>query len=101
MPLNGDWFNELGSKMTLNLDGQNISGEYHSDEDVIVTTWLLTIQTEEANDWKSTTVPVAKHQEDRQRQVQAFAVALTYDMVRFSEGTLLKQHLSATGYSSS
>jgi len=77
------------------------SGEYHSDEDVIVTTWLLTIQTEEANDWKSTTVPVAKHQEDRQRQVQAFAVALTYDMVRFSEGTLLQQRLSATGYSSS
>jgi hypothetical protein len=103
MPLNGDWFNELGSKMTLNVDGQDISGkyftavgdaegiydlsgrtnedntvlgfsiawqnsygdsesatawsgEYHSDEDVIVTTWLLTDQTDEANDWKSTTV---------------------------------------------
>jgi hypothetical protein len=32
------------------------SGEYHSDEDVIVTTWLLTVQTDEVNDWKSTTV---------------------------------------------
>jgi hypothetical protein len=28
MPLNGDWLNELGSKMTLNVDGQDISGEY-------------------------------------------------------------------------
>ena len=103
MPLSGDWFNELGSKMSLKVDGQDITGEYqtavgdaegiydlsgrtnetnsvlgfsvawqnaygdsesatawsgqyHSDEDVIVTTWLLTDQTNESDDWKSTLV---------------------------------------------
>lgn len=103
MPLSGDWFNELGSKMTLKVAGREItgqyytavgdaegiydlsgrtndgntilgfsvawqnsygdsesatawSGEYHSDEDVIVTTWLLTDQTKESDDWKSTLV---------------------------------------------
>ncbi len=103
MPLSGDWFNELGSKMSLKVDGQDITGEYqtavgnaegiydlsgrtnesnsilgfsvawqnaygdnesatawsgqyHSDEDVIVTTWLLTDQTDDADDWKSTLV---------------------------------------------
>jgi len=34
-------------------------------------------------------LPVAKHQEDRQRHFQAYAVALTYDMVRFLRGPLL------------
>ena len=103
MPLNGDWFNELGSKMTLQVNGQDVtgnyytavgdaegiyelagrtngtntvgdlsvawqnaygdsesatawSGEYHEDEDMIVATWLLTSQTAEADDWKSTLV---------------------------------------------
>jgi hypothetical protein len=103
MPLSGDWFNELGSKMTLQMNGQDVtgyyytavgdaegtysltgrtnasntvlgfsiawqndygdsesatawSGEYHAQDDVIVTTWLLTAQTDEADDWKSTTV---------------------------------------------
>jgi hypothetical protein len=103
MAFSGDWFNELGSKMTLEVDGQDITGEYytavgdakgiydlsgrtnesntvlgfsvawqnaygdsesatawsgqyHGDEDVIVTTWLLTDQTDEADDWKSTLV---------------------------------------------
>ena len=103
MPLNGDWYNELGSKMTLEVDGQKIrgtyytgvgdaegiyqlsgrtnesntvlgfsvawqnsfgdsesatawSGQYHGDEDEILTTWLLTDQTDEKDDWKSTTI---------------------------------------------
>jgi hypothetical protein len=34
-------------------------------------------------------LPVAKHQEDRQWQVQAFAVALTYQIVRFLRGLRL------------
>jgi hypothetical protein len=103
MALDGDWFNELGSRMTLQVNGQDVSGhyytavgdaegiydlsgrtnkdntvvgfsvawqntygdsesatawsgEYHEDEDIIVTTWLLTAQTAEADDWKSTLV---------------------------------------------
>lgn len=103
MPLSGDWFNELGSKMTLEVDGQTITGRYHtavgdaegiyllmgrtnetntvlslsvawqnsygdsesatawsgqyySDEEKIGTTWLLTDQTDEGNEWKSTLV---------------------------------------------
>lgn len=103
MPLSGDWYNELGSKMTLQLDGEHVtgyyytavgdaegiyhlagranrnntvlgfavawqneygdsesatswSGEYHEADDVIVTTWLLTSQTDEPDDWKSTLV---------------------------------------------
>lgn len=103
MPLSGDWFNELGSKMTLQINGQDVtgyyytavgdaegiynlagrtnnsntvlsfsvawqndygdsesatawSGEYHDQDDIIVTTWLLTSQTDEEDDWKSTLV---------------------------------------------
>jgi hypothetical protein len=103
MPLSGDWYNELGSKMTLVVDGQHVtghyytavgdaegiyhlagrtnrdntvlgfavawqneygdsesatawSGEYHDSDDIIVTTWLLTSQTDEPDDWKSTLV---------------------------------------------
>jgi Avidin family len=103
MPLDGDWYNELGSKMTLEVHGQEIrgryftavgdaegiyhlsgrtnesntilgfsvawqnsfgdsesatawSGQYLSDEDEILTTWLLTDQTDEADEWKSTNI---------------------------------------------
>jgi len=44
---------------------------------------------------------VAKHQEDRQRQVQAFAVALTYDMVRFLRGPQIAGDASGGSYRSS
>lgn len=103
MALSGDWYNELGSKMTLIVNGQDVtgyyytavgdaegiydlagrtndnntvvgfsvawqnaygdsesatawSGEYHQQDDIIVTTWLLTSQTDEPDDWKSTLV---------------------------------------------
>jgi hypothetical protein len=108
MDLNGDWFNELGSKMTLIVAGGNITGKYHTavgdaegiydlvgrlseppDEnrtlgfvvswqnekravdsatswsgeareingnEVILTTWLLTLETSPNDDWKSTIV---------------------------------------------
>lgn len=103
MSLSGDWYHELGSKMILNVDGRDVtgqywtavgdatgsyelsgrtntentivgfavawqnsygdnesatswSGQYHGDEDVLITTWLLTEQTDDTNDWKSTVV---------------------------------------------
>ncbi len=30
MGLEGEWFNELGSRMVLTLDGENVRGEYHT-----------------------------------------------------------------------
>jgi hypothetical protein len=30
MDLNGDWYNELGSKMTLRVKGSSITGKYHT-----------------------------------------------------------------------
>jgi len=108
MRLDGEWFNELGSKMVLRVDGPSISGTYHTavgnasgeyalvgradtpretsqsvgfvvswqneyqsadsltawsgqlqvidGEEMIVTTWLLTIETAPGEDWKSTMV---------------------------------------------
>jgi hypothetical protein len=108
MDLNGDWYNELGSKMTLKIKGQSVSGKYQTavgdangiydlagrisvpadenrtlgfvvawqndkratdsstswsgearevnQEQSILTTWLLTVETTPADDWKSTLV---------------------------------------------
>lgn len=30
MDLNGDWYNELGSKMTLGVKGSSVTGKYHT-----------------------------------------------------------------------
>jgi hypothetical protein len=109
MPLDGDWYNELKSKMVLSVKGADITGHYHTEvgdatgiyelrgrvdtkggrsraigfvvswenehgrsesvttwsgevetndqgEDRIFTTWLLTKETDPANNWKSTLV---------------------------------------------
>lgn len=108
MDLNGDWYNELGSKMTFRIGGADISGTYHTavgdadgiyqlsgrlsvpadnsrtlgftvawqnnkretdsctswtgeareinGEQVILTTWLLAVETTPQDDWKSTLV---------------------------------------------
>jgi hypothetical protein len=109
MALDGDWYNELKSKMVLKVTGAEITGKYHTavgnasgiydlvgridsgaarsrtigfvvswenqygrsesvttwsgevqvddqGEERIVTTWLLTIETDPANNWKSTIV---------------------------------------------
>ncbi len=108
MDLNGKWYNELGSSMTLSVSGNNITGTYQtavgdasglydlvgrtdtdndasqaigfvvvwqnqhgsSDSvttwsgqyqvidgvDTIVTTWLLTKETESDDDWRSTVI---------------------------------------------
>ncbi|WP_340067088.1 avidin/streptavidin family protein [Ascidiimonas aurantiaca] len=108
MSLDGEWFNELGSCMTLTTNGNSITGTYQTavgdasgtynlvgrtdaqsggsqavgfvvvwqndygnsksvttwsgqyqsidGEEIIVTTWLLTQETEVSSDWKSTLV---------------------------------------------
>jgi hypothetical protein len=108
MDIRGDWFNELGSKMTLTVNGSTITGKYQTavgdadgfyelvgrisvpedsnrtlgfvvtwqnnkrktdsattwvgeareinGEQAILTTWLLTVETTPADDWKSTLV---------------------------------------------
>jgi hypothetical protein len=108
MDLNGDWFNELGSKMTLTVTGQAITGMYQTavgdadgiyalagrlsisedeqvtlgfvvawqndkrstdsatswsgeareinNDETILTTWLLTVETTPDDDWKSTLI---------------------------------------------